>query len=71
MSFTARVLLRLPGRDMPVDLGVIDVDPRPIRFGRTAFAYQNRLLAGRVERIDPSDWDSRPGTIPWILVEER
>jgi hypothetical protein len=63
--------LRRPGRKMPVDVGITEVDPRPIRFGRTSFTYQSRLLVARIERIDPPDWDSRPGTVPWVLVEER
>jgi hypothetical protein len=56
---------------MPVDVGITEVDPRPIRFGRASFTYQSRLLVARIERIDPPDWDSRPGTVPWVLVEER
>jgi hypothetical protein len=70
MTFTAIVLMQRLGRDMPIDLGVIEVEPRPIGFGRTTFLHQAQLVVGRVERIEPPDWDDRPGTVPWILVTQ-
>jgi hypothetical protein len=68
MTFTARVLMQRLGRDMPIDIGVIEVEPRPARFGRTTFRYKAEPVVGRVEQIAPPDWDNRPGTVPWILM---
>ncbi len=68
MTFEAHVLLKRPGRLIPIDIGVKEVEPRPIRFGKTAFKHDGKAQVGRIEKIEPHDWERSPGTIPRILV---
>ena len=68
MAFRVRVLLKRPGHEMPKDIGVKEIEPRPIRFGKTTFTHEGKTQVGRIESIEPPDWESHPETIPWILV---
>jgi hypothetical protein len=40
MAFEARVLLKRPRHELPVDIGVKQVEQRPIRFGKTTFTHE-------------------------------
>ena len=71
MAFEARVLLKRPGDKIPVDIGVKEVEPRPIRFGKTTFIREGKAQVGRIENIEPRDWENSPGTVPWILVVQQ
>ncbi len=71
MAFEARVLIKRPGHEIPMDIGVKEVEPRPIRFGKTTFTHDGKAQVGRIENIEPHDWEGRPGTVPWILVAQK
>jgi len=40
MAFEARVLLKRPRHELPVDIGVKQVEQRPIGFGKTTFTHE-------------------------------
>jgi len=67
MAFKARVYLQRPGESQANCIGEIDVTPRPVRNGRTVFTHAGKTETGRVDAIDPPDWD-KTGTIPTIHV---
>jgi len=67
MAFKARVYLQRPGESQAKYIGEIDVTPRPVRNGRTLFTHAGKTETGRVDAIDPPDWD-KTGTIPAIHV---
>ena len=68
MEFRVQVLLKRTGREVPTDIGVKAVDPRPIRFGKTTFTHEGKTRVGRIESLEPPNWESRPDTLPRILV---
>jgi len=41
--------------------------PRPVRNGRTVFTHAGKTETGRVEAVEPPDWD-KTGAIPTIHV---
>jgi hypothetical protein len=68
MAFKARVYLSSgPDKSQARYIGEIDVTPRPVRNGRTVFTHAGKTETGRVEDVEPSDWD-KTGTIPTIHV---
>ena len=67
MSHRARIFLRRPGTKIAVDLGQKDLDVRPIRYGRAQFEHDGKTEVGRIEQIDPPDWENS-GTVPKVLV---
>ncbi len=68
MAYKAHVwLTRRPGEGR-IDLGIIDVDPKPERYGLVNFEYAGKPKLGLVDQIDPHDSEKRPGTTPRIHV---
>ena len=68
MAFKARVYLcRGPEKTQARYIGEIDVTPRPVRNGRTVFTHAGKTVTGRVDAIEPRDWD-KTGAIPTIHV---
>jgi hypothetical protein len=67
MAFKARVYLQRHGELQATYIGEIDVSPRPVRNGRTVFTHAGKTETGRVEAVDPPDWD-KTGAIPTIRV---
>jgi len=66
MGYKARVwLTRRPGEGR-IDLGIIDVNPKPERSGLVNFKYAGKPKLGLVDQIDPYDWEKQPGTTPRI-----
>ena len=66
MAYKAHVwLLRLPGEGR-VDLGIIEVNPKPERNEHVGFDYAGKPKRGLVDQVDPHDWEKRPGTIPRV-----
>jgi hypothetical protein len=53
-----------------VDLGEKDLDVRPIRYGRAQFDHDGRTEVGRIEEIEPADWDTT-GAVPKVLVVQQ
>jgi hypothetical protein len=70
MTFRARVHLQRPGATVATDIGDQELGWRPIRYGRTEFWYDGKTQVGRVEQIDPTDWDAR-GVVPAVLIVQR
>ncbi|MGO8918574.1 MAG: hypothetical protein ACLQJR_21950 [Stellaceae bacterium] len=70
MSHRARIYLQRPGTKIADDLGEKDLDIRPIRFGRAQFEHDGRIEVGRIEQINPPDWESS-GSVPTVLVVQR
>jgi hypothetical protein len=66
----AHVYLQRPGLLAAVDLGEKELDVRPIQYGRAQFEHDGRTEVGRIERIDPADWDTT-GAVPKVLVVQR
>jgi hypothetical protein len=67
MAFKARVYLQRRGELQAKYIGEIDVDPRPIRHGRTTFMHAGKTETGRVDTVDPPDWD-KTGAIPTLHI---
>jgi hypothetical protein len=67
MAFKARVYLQRHGETEAKYIGEIDITPRPIRNGRTVFTHAGKVETGRVEAVDPPDWD-KTGAIPTVRV---
>ncbi len=67
MAFKARVYLQRRGEFEAKYIGELDVDPRPVRHGRTTFSHEGKTETGRVEAVDPIDWD-KTGIVPTIRV---
>jgi hypothetical protein len=68
MPYKAHVwLTRRPGEGR-IDLGIIDVDPKPERNGGVTFEYAGKPKHGVIDQIDPYDWEKRVGTTPRIHV---
>jgi len=51
-----------------IDLGIIDVDPKPALHLRVSFKYAGKLKEGVVDQISPHEWEKRRGIIPRIHV---
>jgi hypothetical protein len=51
-----------------IDLGIIDVDPKPALHLRVSFKYAGKLKEGVVDQISPHAWEKRRGIIPRIHV---
>jgi hypothetical protein len=66
----ARVHLQRPGATIAADLGEKDLEIRPIRYGRALFRHEGKVEVGRIEQIDPADWESS-GVVPTVLVVQR
>ena len=68
MVYKAHVwLTRRPGEGR-IDLGIIDVDPKPALHSPVSFEYAGKPKWGLIDQIDPYDWEKRPGTTPRIHV---
>jgi hypothetical protein len=67
MAFKARIYLQRRGEFEATYVGELDVDPRPVRHGRTTFSHAGKTETGRVESVDPIDWD-QTGVVPTIRV---
>jgi hypothetical protein len=70
MGHRAHIYLRRPGTKIAVDLGEKELDVLPVRYRRAQFDHDGKIEVGRIEQIEPSDWDSS-GAVPKILVVER
>jgi hypothetical protein len=55
MAFRARVYLQPPGKTETKYLGMIELELRPIRNGRTRFTYGGKTQIGYVDRVTPID----------------
>jgi hypothetical protein len=67
MAFKVRVYLQRRGEIEATYIGELDVDPRPVRYGRTTFTHAGKTETGRVDAVDPIDWDET-GIVPTIRV---
>jgi hypothetical protein len=67
MAFKARVYLQRPGELQAKYIGETDVTPRPVRNGRTVFTHAGKTETGRVDTVEPPDWD-KTGAVPTIHV---
>jgi hypothetical protein len=68
MAFKARVYLCSgPDKSQATYIGETDVTPRPVRNGRTVFTHAGKTETGRVEAVEPPDWD-KTGAIPTVYV---
>ena len=68
MAYDAHVwLTRRPGEGR-VDLGIVEVEPKPERDVHVSFEYEGKSYRGLVDQIDPYDWEKRPGVVPRIHV---
>jgi hypothetical protein len=68
MPYKAHVWLTPRTREGRIDLGIIDVDPKPALHLRVSFKYAGKLKEGVVDQTYPHEWEKRPGTIPRIHV---
>lgn len=60
-------LTRRPG-ERRIDLGTIEVEPKPEIDTRVSFEFEGKTEHGLVDQIDPYDWEKRSGIIPRIHV---
>jgi len=68
MAYEAHVwLTRRPGEGR-VDLGIVEVEPKPERDAHVSFEYEGKPHRGLVDQIDPYDWEKRSGIVPRIHV---
>jgi len=68
MAYEAHVwLTRRPGEGR-VDLGIVEVEPKPERDAHVSFEYEGKPRRGLVDQIDPYDWEKRTGIVPRIHV---
>ena len=63
MAFEARVLLKRPRHELPVDIGVKQVEQRPIGFGKTTFTHEG---TGRCVSVQ-----SAISTTSWLPTARR
>ena len=68
MPYKAHVWLTPRTREGRIDLGIIDVDPKPALHLRVSFKYAGKLKEGVVDQIYSHELERRPGTIPRIHV---
>jgi hypothetical protein len=68
MAYKAHVWLTSRTGEGRIDLGIIDVDPKPALHGHVSFKYAGKLKGGVVDQIYPYEWEKRPGTTPRIHV---
>ena len=68
MPYKAHVWLTSCPGEGRIDLGMVDVDPKPERHGIVSLEYAGKPKRGLVDQIDPYDWEKRPGTTPRIHV---
>jgi len=68
MAYKARVWLTAQPGEGRVDLGVVEVDPKPVHEERVRLEYEGRPRWGLVDQLDPYDWEKRPGIVPRIHV---
>jgi len=68
MPYKAYVWLTYRPGEGRVDLGIIEVDPKPERDKHVNFEYAGKPKRGLVDQIDPYDWEMRSGTTPRIHV---
>jgi len=70
MTFKARVFLQRRGELEAKYIGELEVDPRPVRHGRTNFTHAGKTETGRVDAVEPPDWD-KAGVVPTIHVVQN
>ena len=70
MTFRAHVHFQRPGALVAADIGEQQLSWRPILYGRIEFLYDGKTQVGRVEEVDPPDWDTR-GVVPTVLIVQR
>src|SRR5579862_4614466 len=68
MAYKARVWLTARPGEGRIDLGVVEVEPRPVHEERVRFEYEGKPQWGLVDQLDPYDWEKRPGIVPRIHV---
>jgi hypothetical protein len=68
MPYKAHVWLTPRTGEGRIDLGIIDVDPKPALHLRVSFKYAGKLKEGVVDQISPHEWEKRRGIIPRIHV---
>jgi hypothetical protein len=50
------------------DIGIVDVDGDAQEGSRVTFSFDEQTEVGLIERLDPRDWQVRPGTIPTVHI---
>jgi hypothetical protein len=71
LPYQALVWLLGPRDSKPRDIGLKALDLRPALNGDAAFEHFGRVVVGRIERLDPVDWEPSLGVLPKIFVVER
>jgi hypothetical protein len=67
MSFRARIYLQRPFEKTASYIGEKELNDRPAMNAEVAFEHQGKTESGRIEVLQPEDWDLR-GTVPLVTV---
>ncbi len=68
VAYKAHVWLTHHPGERRVDLGTIEVTPKPEHDVEVSFQYEGKPRRGLIDQIDPYDWEKRHGIIPRIHV---
>ena len=60
LSPSSRALLR--------DIGIVELDGNAQEGSHATFSFDEQTEVGLIERLDPRDWQVRPGTIPTVHI---
>lgn len=70
MGFKAIVYLERSGTTQGLPLGEMELEIRPVRYGRAKFEHNGKIEIGRIVQVSPADWDHR-GVIPTVYVSQN
>jgi hypothetical protein len=70
MGFKAIVYLERLGTTQGLPLGEMELEIRPVRYGRAKFEHNGKIEIGRIVQVSPADWDHR-GVIPTVYVSQN
>jgi hypothetical protein len=70
MAYRARVYVQQPPASKLEYLGEINLDLRPVRWGRTSFTYNGKRDGGYIDSVVPPTWENL-GVASTVLVVQQ
>jgi hypothetical protein len=68
MACEAIVFYQPKSQNFKRAIGKLEVEPAPVLNGEVRFTHKGKSEKGRVESIDPANWQPGSGVVPKIVV---
>jgi hypothetical protein len=68
MTYRVRIYLQRAAMKAPANLGVVELQDRPVVGDQITFNHAGCIEAGRIDVIEPPDWERHRGTVPRVHV---